>query len=155
MTDELDTSTWDARIKSLYFYWLEKFRERGAFPSREMIDPLELKPLLQWLWLIDVVREPDVRFRARLIGTAHVVAMGRDITGQFLDEVFPEAADRVLMKDYLALADGAGPSDRYGPAVFLVPSYRTVERVMLPLSPDGKTVDMLLSITVYHDSLAF
>lgn len=151
MIDEGDLDRWDERIVQLHAYWSEKKRLRGRLPGRQDIDPLDLKGLLRWIWLLDVERTPSLRFRFRLLGTAHVQAMGRDVTGRYLDEAFPEINNSASLEDYVSVARSGKASYRYGAAQYHVPEYRMIERLMLPLAGDGETVDMILAITVYHD----
>src|SRR5260370_17327555 len=54
-------------LAAIYQYWDGKRRGR-LMPSRADIDPIELKPYLPQLVLLDVEGEPP-RFRYRLVGT--------------------------------------------------------------------------------------
>jgi hypothetical protein len=120
--------------------------------------------------MVDVENRPR-RFRFRLVGTAIVDSFGLDITGQYLEEVsFSDRAPSV-QAHYGAAATTGEPSCHQvhftrGSGRFLAyyatvvmtrePSCHAVqftrgsgrhlsyERVILPLSSDGMTVDMLL-----------
>ena len=60
-------------------------------PSRGDLDPLGLPPrLLPHLELVDVIHEPNLRLRWRLIGTHLTAAVERDATGQFFDECYSD-----------------------------------------------------------------
>jgi hypothetical protein len=59
-------------------------------PCKRDIDPIELPPkILPNLQLIEVI-DRGVRFRYRLIGTALAEAYGRDFSGRYPDELFPD-----------------------------------------------------------------
>lgn len=148
----LDTHSWDVRVRALYDYWLARCRD-GCPPRRSDIDPIDLPHLLRWLWLVDVARDaPDwpLRFRARLMGTEHVTTMGHDPTGKWMDEAFPTFLTNPTYSDYVQVAENAMPSYRAGkPLYHLDKEHVRMERIMLPLAGDDKSIDMILAITVY------
>lgn len=88
----LDTSLWHPRAQRLYGYW-RSIAPQGALPGRQHFDPMDVPDLLSCLWLLDVQRDP-FRLRYRLAGTAIVEAIGREVTGQWLDEAHPHIEDR-------------------------------------------------------------
>jgi hypothetical protein len=45
--------------------------------------------LLRWLWLVGVPAD-RLRFRYRLVGTGHRDAIGADLSGRWIDVVFPD-----------------------------------------------------------------
>jgi hypothetical protein len=69
------------RVLWLYEYWRGK--AAGGLPARTAIDPVEMKPVLAKLMLIEVA---EGRFRYRLVGTEVVADAGYDFTGRFLDD---------------------------------------------------------------------
>jgi hypothetical protein len=130
-------------LRQLYAYWLSK-KGTARAPPRSAIEPAEIVGLLPNLALVDVVGDLP-RFRVRLFGTKLVAAYGQDITGKFTDEIDLdtigpdlEAQMRRVVRDWR-------------PHVVRVQLKRAddrrrieYERVWLPLSADGKTVNMLL-----------
>src|SRR3569832_2046767 len=56
------------KIRQLLHYWV-KLRAVGIPPSREIVDVFQVSGLLAYVWLIDVVRNPRVRFKFGLIKT--------------------------------------------------------------------------------------
>jgi hypothetical protein len=139
----------DPRIQRLYAYWLRVHPRSGGLPGRQHIDPVELRDLLPWLWMVDVERGP-LRFRYRLLGTEQVRAMERDLTGRFLDEAHPSFVGSASYPQYVAAAERGQPGYRRGaPSFHLNKDYVALERLLLPLGRDGRNVDMLLAITVY------
>ena len=130
-------------LKAVYAYWLSK---KGAAPAppRSAIRPEEIASLLPNIVLLDVVGAPP-RFRIRLFGTGLVAAYGTDITGKFMDEIDLDAVGG----EVLAQLERAVQEVR--PQIYRLAYTKTgdrrhleYERIWLPLSPDGKTVTMLL-----------
>lgn len=144
----------DPRVRALGELWLAIRPAPTLLPARRHFDPLRIAPsVLPYLWLLDVLREPRLRFRYRLIGTAHVTPMGADFTGNYLDAVHPTFLESASYADYLSVAAGL-PSYRRGKPTFHVDkSYLAMERLALPLAEDGVRVNMLLAITLYTRAL--
>lgn len=138
----------DHRLHRVYDYWQAK-RGARAMPARVDVDPGELRSELPYLMLTDVV-DGGRRFRYRLFGTAVADAFGMDPTGRFVDEVMSDPKYRAfiigLYRDIVTKKRPICSTTRYG-------SHRDVEmwtqRLMMPLSSDGMTVDMVLSIQVF------
>lgn len=79
----------DPRLRDLASYWFSK-RAGELPPRRADIDPLQFKPILPNILLLDrVVEAGRVRYRYRLVGTTVVAITGRELTGRFLDEMLP------------------------------------------------------------------
>lgn len=131
-----------AILRDLHSYWLAKKRHRLA-PGRKDIDPAELRSLLPHLFMVDVENKPR-RFRFRLVGTAIVSSFGLDITGRYLEEIgFSDQAPSVLAH-YGAVATTAEPSCHHVHFTRGSGRYLAYERLIVPLSSDGTSVDMLL-----------
>lgn len=128
--------------QQLLAYWQSKLRGRKA-PSREDILPEELGSLLPWVILVEVVGTPP-RFRVRLAGTGVVREYGFEVTGKFLDDLdMGPARDRSL-DDHRRAVRECRPV--WGSFDFRKQDGRWVsyERITLPLSADGESVNMLL-----------
>lgn len=139
------TTLHDDRHRRTFDYWRSKAPE-GRLPGRRHIDPLEVSDLLPWLTLVDAVWEGKrLRLRCRLIGTEIVSRFGRDITGLYAEEAYPE--------DYLAQA-----LETYGGIIRTRRPYLSrhripiegrehaqYDRLILPLAEDGETVDIFLT----------
>lgn len=131
-----------ALLRDLYGYWLAKKRQRLA-PARKDVDPAEIRHLLPHLFMVDVEKQPR-RFRFRLVGTAIVSSFGLDITGRYLEEIsFSDQAPSVL-SHYVAVASTGEPSCDQVHFTRGGGRYLAYERLILPLSSDGTTVDILL-----------
>jgi hypothetical protein len=140
----------DLRLEQAYGYWLAKAAGR-AMPTRGDIEPTEIPKLLPDVMLVE--RLDNGRYRYRLIGTENTRAHGVNATGRFLDEVLPgpDYAAHVL-----ALYDECVRARRalYSECLFFTPLQRDPERhtkvLFMPLSSDGKTVNMLFVMQIFR-----
>jgi hypothetical protein len=130
-------------LNEIYGYWLAK-RGQRRMPSRRDLDPTEIPRLLRNLMLIDVGRDP-FRFGYRLIGTNVVDATGENRTGKDFDVVGFIAANPIVRQEYITVATTGEPLHSFEP-FYRLDTRREydVERLLLPLSSDGVTVDMIL-----------
>jgi hypothetical protein len=144
----------DDKIGRLHDYW-ERIRTPGCLPSRKDFDPAAVSWLLPNIWLIDVVR-PEIRFRYRLVGTAVVAAQAVDRTGRYLDEEVCDFAGSQTFADLQKVLQGK-VSRRLGAADLTIHPSRihTIDRIFLPLAADGRTVDMVLALSVYDAAYAY
>ena len=121
-------------------------------PGRQQIDPLDIPQLLPGVWLVDVLRpEPRaLRFRYRLLGSRVAQIFKSDATKKYLDEVHGDFATNAMRGFLEEVATNALPHWRRG-RPFAWPSQDVVmlERVYLPLSADGATVDMIFALTLF------
>jgi hypothetical protein len=152
-TDELSAGGLDfgdapegQRLRAIHAYWDGKRRGR-LMPSRADIDPLELKPYLPQLVLLDVEGDPP-RFRYRLVGTEVTrVRQGlvkSDPTGEFVDAVTHHQGTAAVLAHYRRVVAERKPSTDAGT---YVPSrerpWVRFSRLVMPLSADDSTVNML------------
>jgi len=137
------------RIKALFAYWQSIHPAGGGLPARRHLDPIDIPELLPSIWMIDVKRNP-LRFRFRLVGTEIVKFTGRDATGRWLDEVYSGYADSEAGRFHTQVAVSGEPAYRKS-GIISNPDRDLVEaeRIYLPLAEDGRTVDILLVMTLY------
>lgn len=134
-------------LQRLHADW-EARRHGRELPARADFDPLDLRYILGYLNLVEVLRDP-LRFRYRLFGTGMAQRIGVEMTGRLVEEYpDPQIADHVHRRyaETMALRR---------PTVVLhnrVPSNdRTLyyESLVLPLSSDGVDTDMLMAGFVF------
>lgn len=143
-----DTLEYDSRLVALKRYW-QAIHPPNGLPGRQHFDPLAVPSLLPWLILVDVARDP-LRFRYRLIGTAHVDSLGFNPTGRWFDEAHPNFGETSACREFVAVVERGEPAYYRGPLTFVTTkAYLEIERLTLPLARDGKTIDMLLCIAVH------
>jgi len=134
----------------LYDYWAERRRDR-SFPSRQDIDPVELRFAVGNMTLIDVLYDP-LRFSFRLVGSLMAQRMGFDHTGKMIDEIADAEYRDSLVAAYRQIVDGRRPSTiLYERVIDGKP--RRFEVLRLPLAADGERINMLLLCPQYFDPL--
>jgi hypothetical protein len=147
------TSDMLARIESptlrrFYGYYRQKSGSR-PFPARADLDPLDFPYALGDVTLVDVRHDP-LRFHFRLDGTRHVERFGFDMTGRTLDDFpYPEMRQKIF-DSYCDVVEHRRPAQYYRDLQADGRWFR-YEALLLPLSADGATVDMLMSVISFHD----
>jgi len=131
-------------IRRAYRLWDEKRGDR-SMPSRADFDPVEMPKLLPSIILVDVEQPGDV-LKIRLAGTKVVEMYGDDYTGRYMEGIdFGNVREKILA-EYGHAAAAMRPvfSDH---EFRKINDYRhSIERVILPLSNDDKTVNMLMAV---------
>jgi hypothetical protein len=130
------------RVASFYRYWDNK-RQGRKMPSRADLDPIEMKPWLPGITLIDVFHNPR-RLVYRLVGTKLIELRGRDVTGMTVEEGFIGASLEDVLENYrLAIEEKTLVYD-WDPLPTPDGWLREPEGLLLPLSSDGETVDKVI-----------
>jgi hypothetical protein len=147
LEDALNIS--EPRILKLYDYW-QRIAGGRRMPGRNDFDPAALPRLLPHLMLVNVL--PGGRYRYRLIGTENVFEHGVDATGRYVDEVVPGPEYKThVLKLYDECVRERRPV--YSESEFLSPVGFKTERhlkvLFLPLSEDGRSVNMVLVIQIF------
>lgn len=151
MAVTLDRNVWHQRIRSLHDYWESK-RPPNGLPRRRDIDPVEIGPLLNYIYMLSVERDPP-RFRYRLVGSAVADVSRANVTGRYMDEVYPDIREKATYADYLVCSEQAVARYYRGPAMFDPDfSFLTTERLLLPVTEDSGSVDHILGIAVHRDA---
>jgi hypothetical protein len=139
------------KIRNILDYW-KSVHPKTGLPGRQHIDPADFPDLLPHVRLVDVVGDPP-RFRVRLCGDRIRQHFGSSQQGRYYDEMYPGFTDRPTYADFLDAIATREPSWNKG-ACELNPEkiHVPLERVVLPLASDGKTVDMLLVISLFGEA---
>ncbi len=154
---EDETQRWidaseDRRWSFLLGYWRDLIDRLGRLPQRSEIDPLNLPKLLPNLFLIDVVRDDGEapRFRFRLLGGA-ITARESVRPGQFIDDFEAMRDSQRIMRHYHDTLDRR-ISIRSATLAWDHPTkeFITYHALLLPLSDDGRVVDMILGLAIYE-----
>jgi len=132
-------------VRALYRYWHSK-RNGRSMPSRRDIDPIEMKPWLAHMMLVDVLPTEPL-FVYRLVGTGEVTQRRRDPTGKPVVEAFFASDAEEALKCYNEVVASRQP-------VFFNTPYKTPlgkmahdDILFLPLSDDDSTVNMIMVFT--------
>ena len=79
--------------REVFLYWRGLWRD-GRPPSRQDIDPVQMRAFLPYLTMGDLESSP-LRVRYRICGTAHVEFNKHDMTGHYLDDFDCSAFDYI------------------------------------------------------------
>ena len=132
----------ESELRELYLYWSEK-RNARSYPMRSDIAPEEIKRLLPFVLLLDVLDEGR-HFRFRLVGTD--AASGIDPTGRLLHEAAPEGVYRNHLAALFSRG-AAGPGALYNRSSYAyddAPGPRCISRVFMPLAGDSGETEMMM-----------
>lgn len=133
------------KIRALYDYWDGRRRGR-AMPARADLDPIDIPALLPNVFMVDAPAVGPMTYR--VFGTALVVLFGRDLTGLPLGEgARPEHVPEVRAR-YARIVAERRPFYHRARLFEQGNDFTDVERVILPLSPDGIQVDQLIGMTI-------
>ena len=133
-------------------YWTT-LRGGRAMPARGDLELDQMVRILPNLILIDILREP-LDFRYRLIGTRIEEFMAEPYTGHCLSEIPHQAPPNQIWNNCeKAVASGAPVYDD-APYVGPKKDFVTPEALLLPLSPDGEAVNMLMVVVDYFGRAA-
>ncbi len=136
------------KLERLFQHW-RSLHPEGGLPGRRDLDPAAISELLPNVSLVEVHGGPR-RFRYRLLGSCVDAVLGKTCTGLWLDELY--AAAPMVLKQYDVVVETGQPFWRRGAPHLPVRDCKMIEVLRLPLGADGKTVDMVLSLSVYFDA---
>jgi hypothetical protein len=124
-------------------------RRRGReLPSRKDFDPGDIRYIVGNLSLVDVTRDPlDFRFRIHATNVAD--RMGFDMTGKMLATLPDRQYAALIRTHYTEVVTLRRPVARLRNRVMTDQHTWNCEVLVLPLSSDGQTVDMLMSAFVW------
>ncbi len=125
-----------------YDYWKRK-RGGRRMPARRDIDPAEIATILPHVFLLDVRQQP-LDFRYRLIGTKMDEHMLSRYTGLWMSQIAHQRAPSRIWANCRHVAVEGLPLSGDTPYVGKNKEFLTTEDLIMPLSDDGRTVDMLL-----------
>lgn len=135
----------DDILSLLEAYWRSKCQD-GRLPSRQDIDPAEIRRLLAHIALIDVAMDGD-GFRFRLVGTKVVQQLSYDPTGQDVTEG-PGTGKGSPFWDFLtAIATDLKPGSIELPYFGNNVSFGSIRIVGFPLLTDGVIDKVLLGFS--------
>jgi hypothetical protein len=127
-------------------YWNKKRGQRFA-PPRSAIEPGDFVSALPRVKLVDVLRAPDgkVDFRFRLAGTHIGSILGTELTRLRPLDLQPPQFGALVHAHYTQCVQERRPL-LHKVDVDSVRRIHSYARLLLPLSSDGETVDMLMTV---------
>jgi hypothetical protein len=136
------------KVHRLAGYW-EALRGVRDMPKRQEIDPTEIWPLLKNIFMNEWHTDPD-RLFYRIAGTELAAAMGREVGGKWLTQLYDDQADiertlglyrEVIRRRRPVVGRTEGTRLRLGTDVF--------EWVICPLSDNGVDVTHFIGLEDY------
>lgn len=144
----------DRRLQQFFDYWLTLAEARGALPSRQTIDPLQMpRRLIANLFITEVIYETrnQPRFRFRLLGQE---ITEREFTkpGQYVHELGGKRGSESLEPHYHDCLQGRIWL-RHTNLEWSDPhkSFIQYDVLLLPLARDGRDVDATIGLVVYDN----
>lgn len=125
-----------------YEYWCG-LTDGDRLPGRRHIDPSDMLPFLPYVMLMDVIREPELDFRYRLIGTKHQSFWLKNLTGVCIRATEQQGPGSTIWKGLERAATTAMPMSTRAPYVGTKKEIYEIEDILMPLAEDGRTVDMI------------
>lgn len=147
-----------SRLVRFHAYWDAK-RVGRRMPARADLDPGEIADLLPYVVLTDVTGAPPY-LRYRLVGTRQAALRGRDptgmpVAGNQIGHHLPDPMLHEVLLNYRVVVERGVPVYDYNPVAgpaavagsFAPGAMRERATLLLPLSSDGRTVDMAFCCT--------
>ena len=134
-------------VKAVANYWDAK-RGPRPMPARADLDPCDIPELLPNLLLIDVAHDP-LDFRYRLVGTIVDYHLREPRSGQWMSAIPHQRKGSVIWATLESVVTRKVPVVSTIPYVGPHADYKLSEDIILPLSDDGDTVNMLLVAVAY------
>lgn len=117
-------------------------------PARADLDPADIVPILPHVILFDV-RDDPLDFRYRLIGTAVANNLIRNLAGQWMRDIPHQAPPSVIHGACQRVVEHGHPISSQTPYIGPNKDLFSTEDVIMPLSADGKKVNMLFVTVAY------
>jgi hypothetical protein len=133
----------DPDLSVLYAYWMRQCGDR-PMPCRADIKPREIASLLPQVFLADICQ--PLRFRFRLVGSAICDRWHDDFTGKWLDELDFDGELATVLEQYASVAQTGVPRADIVEFVNEETRYLHYRRLLLPLSEDYQTPNMLIGM---------
>ena len=123
-------------LRQVAAWWLAA-RGNRRLPDRCDLDPVDLGPLLPYIWLIEVLPEHEsCAYRYRLGGQHIEDTFGFSLRGKLLNEVIEPHVYGMVQRRCDHVVKGPGVCHVAGRVYMHVGLYREGERLILPLGPD-------------------
>ncbi len=138
----------EPKLKQALAYWEMKRGDRLA-PTRADIDAREAKAFLPDMQLFEIV-DGGRAIRARLVGTAIVRLANEDVTGQEFDDTSPRKIVHRVLRAARWVVEHRKPLRTFAERTALEnKEFLSHEALLLPLSNDGATIDMIAVVGVF------
>lgn len=138
------------RFQQLNDYLVARAPE-GLLPGRQHVDPTDIPNLLPVISFVDVERDGgDIQLRFRLVGTTCTEAMGRDLTGEIIDDGHISQCGDAIAVQMLEIVECRQPGFGDLSVSLAGREHMGYQRAYFPLARNGKDVDMLIGVHAFH-----
>ncbi|MEJ8572949.1 hypothetical protein [Microbaculum marinum] len=143
----------DPALHELFRRWVAAARD-GRLPSIEDLDYDGLVAEFPGAAVIEVETgiSSRTRYRCARAGPLHARMLGREIDGYTIDELVAPQAIGHFEAVYARIVDAAEPHYWMRMNPLRGSAASTFERLLVPVSDDGKTVTALVGVWVWMDS---
>lgn len=142
----------DDRLLLAATYW-SLIRGDRPFPLRTDLDPGAMPPgILPWILLIEVSGD---RFRYRLVGTGLRDYVGRDVTGDFVENLSSSQEYNDMIRGLLVDVRENGKCVYSQVATQVGNESRTTNRLVAPMSKNGDAIDMFFCCQTFDSHADF
>jgi len=139
------------KVTQLIDLWRRLHPGPDLLPGRQHFDPMQVPALLPNIWLLDVLPGPPRRFRYRLIGSRLIEAGIPGRKGDYVDDPRFSATPAAVTALWERVADSRAPDWFRGKPFLQHSNYvETIERISLPFAADGRVVDLIMNLTLFH-----
>lgn len=140
----------DSLVRAFHAFWLTRCRD-GRLPSKADLDPVDMRPFLANIILLEVLREP-LDFRYRIIGERVIERLG-NMTGKCVGASALASVSNSAYQNYVAVAETRQAQFLEGrtTTAFRSDFPCVLSRVHCPLAADGETVDHIISCVTFAD----
>ena len=138
----------DKRLVEFYGYW-QGLRQGGNIPYRKDFSPAAIPSLLPFVVLVDVLDNPR-DFRFRLTGSAFYQAVGQELTGQLIGDVFPPDFGSEVFAGWNAIVENGGPNWARGSLWREERDFLDWQGVLLPLQAADGTINQLVGAAAFN-----
>ena len=143
----------DIRHQEFLAFWLSRRTGTGMVLKRS-ITPEVLKQILPNLILLESVedktRKYGRRFRHRLVGTVHHSFVGKELTGEWVDEVIPPDRNAQQEAQFARILTGRSPYFWHSASAIPGHEHNWFKAVIAPVSSNGVSNDMILACVIWE-----
>lgn len=139
-------------LSRLLAWWRERCGTLGHLPARRDFDPVAMKDLLPYVYMVDVEGDGSagapLRFRWRLIGTELTAMADRNATGRWFHDLYARDTYDDFTASYAEAVRSRRPIRTTGTMAFsgAARDFLPYEALKVPLAGDGLLVDLLIGL---------
>jgi len=133
-------------------YW-HYVHSAGCLPGLSDFTLDDVPGLRPNIRLIDVMSGGAFKYKVKAIGREHLKHLGYDPSGDWYENIAPHFSNSIVELDLARVCRERQPIYRRGKTIVsYVSGMRGIERVHLPLSSDGNSVDGIATLTLFFPS---